>query len=73
MLDLMMPVMDGFQFLHEFRKNEAWQPVSIVVLTAMDLDEHELAELNVNVETVIRKAEMSPEKLLDHIRHAIGS
>jgi CheY-like chemotaxis protein len=73
MLDLMMPVMDGFQFLHEFRKNEAWQQVSVVVLTAMDLDEHELAELNLNVETVIRKAEMSPDKLLDHIRHAIGS
>jgi len=73
MLDLMMPVMDGFQFLHEFRKNEAWQQVSVVVLTAMDLDEHELAELNLNVETVIRKAEMSPEKLLDHIRHAIES
>jgi len=72
MLDLMMPVMDGFQFLHEFRKTEAWQQVPVVVLTAMDLDEHELAELNVKVETVIRKAEMSPEKLLDHIRHAIG-
>jgi len=42
------------------------------VLTAMDRDEHELAELNVKVETVIRKAEMSPEKLLDHIKHAIG-
>ena len=73
MLDLMMPVMDGFQFLHEFRKEEVWQQVPVVVLTAMDLDEHELAELSVNVETVIRKAEMSPEKLLDHIRHAIGS
>ena len=73
MLDLMMPVMDGFQFLHEFRKEEVWQQVPVVVLTAMDLDEHELAELSVNVETVIRKAEMSPEILLDHIRHAIGS
>ena len=73
MLDLMMPVMDGFQFLHEFRKEEVWLQVPVVVLTAMDLDEHELAELSVNVETVIRKAEMSPEKLLDHIRHAIGS
>ncbi|MEN8205807.1 MAG: response regulator [Pseudomonadota bacterium] len=72
MLDLMMPVMDGFQFLHEFRKVEAWQQVPVVVLTAMDLDEHELAELNVTVETVIRKAEMSSEKLLGHIRHATG-
>jgi signal transduction histidine kinase/DNA-binding response OmpR family regulator len=73
MLDLMMPVMDGFQFLHEFRKNEAWQQVPVVVLTAMDLDEHELAELNVNVETVIRKTEISPGILLNHIRHAIES
>ncbi|MGB5179443.1 MAG: response regulator [Gammaproteobacteria bacterium] len=73
MLDLMMPVMDGFQFLHTIRKVEGWQRLPVVVLTAMELDERELAELNMHVETVIRKVETSPENILEHIRHAIGS
>jgi len=73
MLDLMMPVMDGFQFLHSIRKVEAWQRVPVVVLTAMELDERELADLSMHVETVIRKAETSPESILEHIRHAIGA
>jgi len=73
MLDLMMPIMDGFQFLHAIRKVEAWQHVPVVVLTAMELEERELADLNLHVETVIRKAEMSPETILEHIRHAIGT
>ena len=72
MLDLMMPVMNGFEFLHTIRKREAWQRVPVVVLTAMELDERELADLNMHAETVIKKAETSPESILEHIRHAIG-
>ena len=73
MLDLMMPVMDGFEFLHTIRKLEDWQRVPVVVLTAMELDERELADLNMHVETVIRKADTSPESILEHIRGAIGA
>jgi len=73
LLDLMMPVMNGFEFLHTLRKHEAWQRVPVVVLTAMELDERELADLDRHVETVIRKAETSPQSILEHIRHAIGS
>ncbi len=72
MLDLMMPVMDGFEFLHTLRTVEAWQQIPVVVLTAKELDERELAELTVDVESVIRKAEMSPENIIQHIRQAIG-
>ena len=72
MLDLMMPVMDGFEFLRTLKTIAAFQHLPVVVLTAMTLDERELAELNVRVEAVIRKAEMSPESILEHIRHAIG-
>src|SRR5262245_64601706 len=39
LLDLMMPVMDGFEFVVEARKNEAWRSVPIVVVTAKDLSE----------------------------------
>jgi CheY-like chemotaxis protein len=50
-----VPDADGFEFLEVFRKNESWQDVPVIVLTALDLDEHELAKLNVYVESVLRK------------------
>ena len=34
LLDLLMPEMDGFEFLEEFRRHEAWQAVPVVVVTA---------------------------------------
>jgi signal transduction histidine kinase/DNA-binding response OmpR family regulator len=71
MLDLTMPVMDGFEFAREFRKVEAWKDVPIVVVTAMDLDDAELAELQVHVDSVIQKAGMTGEQVLESARRAI--
>jgi CheY-like chemotaxis protein len=72
-LDLMMPIMDGFEFLHMLGTDADWQRIPVIVLTAKALDERELAELNAHVESVIRKTEMSPESILEHIRHALGT
>ena len=41
LLDLMMPELDGFEFLAALRKNEAWQSVPVVVLTSKDLSPEE--------------------------------
>jgi CheY-like chemotaxis protein len=71
MLDLMMPVMDGFEFLQEFRKVEPWRDVPIVVITAMKLDEAEIAELELQVNSVIQKAEMTEAQVLEYTRSAI--
>src|SRR6185437_16082105 len=37
LLDLLMPVMDGFAFLEAFRTEAAWREIPVVVLTAKDL------------------------------------
>lgn len=70
-LDLMMPEMNGFEFLEEFRKNDAWRDIPVIVLTAMDLDEHELAQLHVHVENVLGKADISTEMILEYASRAI--
>ena len=71
MLDLMMPVMDGFEFVHELRQTDYGKSVPIVVLTAMDLDREELDSLRVNVKSIVQKAGMNAEQILDITRRAL--
>src|SRR5262249_43035264 len=54
-LDLMMPEMDGFQFLDEFRNVLEWRDIRIVVLTARDLTDDDRIRLNGGVEHIVQK------------------
>jgi CheY-like chemotaxis protein len=45
LLDLMMPEMDGFQFLERIREHPEWLKIPVVVLTAKDLTAEEKAFL----------------------------
>jgi CheY-like chemotaxis protein len=56
-LDLMMPKMDGFEFLDELRSREDWQDIPVVVITAKDLTDEDRARLNGGVERIIQKSD----------------
>ena len=68
LLDLMMPVMDGFEFLDEMRHNEDWQDIPVIVLTAKDLTEEDRRILNGTVERVFSKASYSHRQLTAFVR-----
>jgi CheY-like chemotaxis protein len=55
LLDLMMPEMDGFEFLEEVRRHEEWRDIPIIVITAGDVTAEDRARLNGRVESVIQK------------------
>ena len=73
LLDLMMPVLDGFGFLLEFRKRDDWREIPIVVMTSMDLTEEELKLLNGGVASVIQKGASTLPKLCQEIRATVRS
>jgi CheY-like chemotaxis protein len=56
-LDLMMPKMDGFEFLNELRARPDWQDIPVVVITAKDLTEEDRNRLNGGVERIIQKSD----------------
>jgi signal transduction histidine kinase/CheY-like chemotaxis protein len=68
LLDLMMPVMDGFEFVMELRKVEAWRAIPIIVVTARDLSEQDRQRLNGEVVGLIEKGGMDRESLLAQLR-----
>jgi len=57
LLDLMMPEMDGFSFVDEFRQQPGVANVPIVVLTAKDLTTEDRNRLNGHVESIMIKGE----------------
>jgi CheY-like chemotaxis protein len=71
LLDLLMPVMDGFQFVEEFRRHPEWQSIPIVVVTAADLNEADRQRLNGSVEQIMQKNAFTPEQLLDEIQKRV--
>jgi CheY-like chemotaxis protein len=73
LLDLMMPVMDGFEFVMEMRKVEAWRGIPIVVVTAKDVTDEDRRNLNGNVIGLIQKGGLDRESLLAQLREQVAS
>ena len=67
MLDLMMPEMDGFEFLVEMRSHAEWRDIPVLVVTAKDLTAEERDRLNGDVERVLQKGSSELDEMLDEI------
>jgi signal transduction histidine kinase/CheY-like chemotaxis protein/HAMP domain-containing protein len=55
-LDLMMPEMDGFEFLDEMRQRVEWRDIPVLVVTAKDLTTEDRARLDGGVERILQKS-----------------
>ena len=73
LLDLMMPEMDGFQFLEEVRTHEEWRSIPIVVVTAKDLTEEDHRRLNASMARVLQKGLYSREEMLREVRDLVAA
>lgn len=71
LLDLMMPEMDGFEFIAEMKTVVEWQDIPVVVLTAKDLSNKERQTLSGHVEQIIEKQSYSSDELVQEIRNMI--
>jgi CheY-like chemotaxis protein len=71
LLDLMMPEMDGFEFLEELRKNEAWKSIPVIVVTAKDLTAADRQRLNGSVEKILQKGAYNRDELLREVRDLV--
>jgi hypothetical protein len=73
LLDLMMPEMDGFEFVAEFRRHQAWRAIPIVVVTAKDLSQEDRERLNGHVQKILQKGTHGRDQLLAEVRELVSA
>jgi CheY-like chemotaxis protein len=70
LLDLMMPEMDGFEFLETLRDSDPPSAVPVVVITAKELTEEDRLRLNGGVQRIVQKG--SSDRFLREVRDFVA-
>ncbi len=71
LLDLMMPELDGFEFVDEIRRDEKTRHLPLIVLTAADLSSEDLRRLNGGIGRILRKRPGGKDEVLSTLREVI--
>jgi CheY-like chemotaxis protein len=72
-LDLLMPEMDGFEFVAHLRENPKWRSLPVVVLTSTKLSTEDQAHLHGYVDTIFQKESYSRDQLLELVQKQIAT
>jgi CheY-like chemotaxis protein len=72
-LDLLMPELNGFEFLAALRRDPAWRGIPVVVLTSMDLTAEDRRVLNGSVESIIQKGAWERDQILGEIGRVLAT
>lgn len=71
LLDLNMPVMDGFEFLEHFHENPQWHSIPVIVMTSANLSTADQAYLQNHSATVVKKDAYHADELLQRIGYLL--
>ena len=71
LLDLIMPVMDGFDFVLHFRNMTDCKTTPIIVVTAKDLSDEDHQRLVGGVERIIEKGALTGKQLLENVKRTV--
>ena len=72
-LDLMMPKMDGFEFLEALNNQQLENHPSVIVVTAKDLSPEDHQRLNRGVEVIVEKGGQTADNILKEIRQHLDT
>jgi threonine synthase len=70
-LDLMMPMMDGFSVLDILKDNPSTASIPVIVVTAKELTSTEKKRLDGQIYALMRKGEFLSDELVDEVRSLI--
>lgn len=68
LLDIVMPVMNGFEFINEIQSDDKWRDIPVIVLTSKDLTQEERLLLTGRAKAIFQKGAISQKQLLEELR-----
>src|SRR4029079_4942339 len=71
-LDLMMPVMNGFEVVAALHQNPAWCNIPVIVSSSKDLTAEEMSLLSKNVIKVFQKGKYQGGEILNEVREQLS-
>ena len=71
-LDLIMPVKDGFAVLEELKKNDAWKKIPVIVASNLGQKEDMEKATNIGASDFVVKSDLSLENLITKIKKILG-
>ena len=68
-LDLLMPRIDGLEFLRRFRLSKHGQTTPVIICTSQDIGEVDRKRIKASVAAVVKKGEGSMSRLITELKH----
>ncbi len=69
-LDLIMPVMDGYNFLDKIQEHPIWRTIPVIILTIKSLTPEETDRLTQHCNAIITKGKDNPMHIVDAVLQA---
>ena len=66
-----MPVMDGFEFLKNIKKNKKYSKIPIIVVTSKDLSKEDYDMLKGDVIRIVQKGSYKSDEILQYVNKVI--
>jgi signal transduction histidine kinase/CheY-like chemotaxis protein len=70
-LDLRMPVMDGFEMISELNKHDDWRKIPVVVVSGKELTPEDRQRLQGHVQKILQKGDFNREELLREVQQTV--
>lgn len=71
-LDLLMPGMDGFEFLNRLRANQPTSKIPVLIYTAKNMNKEDYKKLNNKYQAILEKSSIKPSMLVEEITQLIN-
>lgn len=71
LLDIMMPEMDGFEFLERLSRTPHWSDITVIIVSAKDLSESDLTWLNARALEIFQKGSYDRHELLETVKNTL--
>ena len=72
LLDLILPKMDGFEFLEKLKENPEIKNIPVIILTNLERTEDVERALELGAKTYLVKADYSLEEVIKKVEKALG-